>query len=33
MDNRKDDLYYLGKIVTNLKFLIAHTSGKSKDEI
>lgn len=33
MDNRKDDAYYLGKIVTDLKFLIAHTLGKTKDEI
>lgn len=33
MDNRKDDAYYLGKIVTDLKFLIAHTSGKTKEKI
>lgn len=33
MDNRKDDAYYLGKIVADLSFLIEHTSGKTKDEI
>lgn len=33
MDNRKDDAYYLGKIVTDLKFLIEHTSGKTKEKI
>ncbi len=33
MDNKKDDLYYLKKIVTNLEFLIVHTKGKSKKQI
>lgn len=33
MDNKKDDVYYLGKIVADLEFLIEHTSGKTKDEI
>ena len=33
MDNRKDDTYYLGKILNDLIFLIEHTSGKTKDEI
>ena len=33
MDNKKDDTYYLGKIVADLSFLILHTSGKTKDEI
>ena len=30
MDNKKDDAYYLEKIVNDLKFLIEHTSGKTK---
>ncbi len=33
MDNKKDDVYYLGKIVADLEFLIEHTSEKTKDEI
>ncbi len=33
MDNRKDDTYYLGKIITDLEFLIRQTSGKTKEEI
>ena len=33
MDNVKDDLYYLEKIRTDLKFVIDHTKGKTKDEI
>ncbi len=33
MDNRKDDTYYLGKILTDLEFLIRQTSGKTKEEI
>ncbi len=33
MDNVKDDRYYLKKIITDLKFLIDHTSGKTKEEI
>ena len=33
MDNKKDDAYYLEKIVNDLKFLIEHTSGRTKGEI
>lgn len=33
MDNKKDDSYYLGKIIVDLKFLIKHTFGKKKREI
>ena len=33
MDNNKDDQFYIGKIKTDLKFLIDHTKGKSKEEI
>lgn len=33
MDNKKDDKYYLEKIVVDLIFLIKHTSGKTKAEI
>ena len=33
MDNKKDDKYYLRKIVLDLQFLIEHTKGKIYDEI
>ena len=33
MDNIKDNQYYLDRIKTDLKFVIAHTRGKSKEEI
>ena len=33
MDNIKDDRYYLDKIKSDLKFIIDHTSGLTKDEI
>ena len=33
MDNKKDDFYYLDKILADLKFLIDHTSNKTKDDI
>lgn len=33
MDNKKDDRYYLDKILGDLKFMIAHTKGKTRDEI
>ena len=33
MDNVKDDRYYLGKIVDDLKFVIDHTEGKTREEI
>ena len=33
MDNIKDNQYYLGRIKTDLEFVIAHTQGKTKEEI
>ena len=33
MDNVKDDRYYLGKIVDDLKFVSDHTEGKTREEI
>lgn len=33
MDNIKDDHYYIEKIKKDLKFVIEHTCGKSKEEI
>lgn len=33
MDNRKDDRYYLEKIISDLKFVTDHTKGKAKEEI
>lgn len=33
MDNKKDDRYYLNKIISDLKFVIDHTAGKSKAEL
>ena len=33
MDNVKDNNYYLKKIVKDLGFLIAHTSGISKEKL
>ena len=33
MDNKKDDRYYLEKIISDLKFVIDHTNGKTKEEI
>ncbi len=33
MDNTKDDRYYIEKILADLKFLIDHTAGKTKEEI
>ena len=33
MDNKKNDSYYLDKILTDLKFLIDHTLDKTKEEI
>lgn len=33
MDNKKDDKYYLGKVLDDLKFLIGHTHGKSYNEV
>lgn len=32
MDNIKNDKYYLEKIISDLEFVIKHTSGKSKEE-
>lgn len=33
MDNKKDDRYYLEKIIADLKFVIDHTAGKTKAEV
>lgn len=33
MDEQKNNKYYLIKIISDLKFIIKHTNGKSKDEI
>ena len=33
MDNIKDNQYYLDRIKTDLQFVIAHTQGKTKEEI
>ena len=33
MDNIKGNQYYLDRIKTDLEFVIAHTRGKSKEEI
>ncbi len=33
MDNTKDNEYYLKTIISDLDFIIAHTSGKTKAEI
>ena len=33
MDNTKDDEYYFKIIISDLDFIIAHTSGKTKAEI
>lgn len=33
MDNIKDDIYYLKKIVADLEFMIEHTQDKTIDEI
>ncbi len=32
MDNLKNDRYYLGKILTDLSFILAHTEGITKEE-
>ena len=33
MDNKKDDGYYLSKILDDLHFLIEHANGKSYGEV
>lgn len=33
MDNRKNDRYYLKKIVTDLAFIISHTNGLSQKDL
>lgn len=33
MDNKKDDRYYLKKMLDDVDFVIAHTKSKSADEI
>lgn len=32
MDNIKDDKYYLGKILSDVSFVILHTKGRSLEE-
>ena len=32
MDNVKNDVYYIRKIVTDLQFILDHTNGITKDE-
>lgn len=33
MDNRKDNQYYIKKIVTDLEFVLNHTEGLTQDEL
>lgn len=33
MDNKKDNKYYLEKIITDLSFMIEHTNNLSKTEV
>ena len=33
MDNKKDNQYYIDKIITDLEFVIAHTQGKTQKDI
>lgn len=33
MDNKKDDLYYLNKIINDVGFIILHTKDKNDEEI
>lgn len=33
MDNKKDNLYYLQKIVTDLSFILEHTEGLTQTEL
>lgn len=33
MDNIKNDLYYVNKIISDLRFVIEHTRNKTKEEI
>ena len=33
MDNTKNNQYYVDKILTDLKFVIEHTQGKTQQEI
>ncbi|MDE7168435.1 MAG: DUF86 domain-containing protein [Clostridia bacterium] len=33
MDNKKDNTYYLNKVVKDLGFIIKHTSGITKDKL
>ena len=33
MDNRKDNVYYTGKIITDLRFILSKTDGLSKEEL
>ena len=33
MDNRKNDHYYINKIITDLRFILAHTRGCSQAQL
>ena len=33
MDNIKDDVYYVNKMLADMEFMIEHTMGKTKEEI
>lgn len=33
MDNKKDNSYYIKKIVTDLAFILEHTKGLTQDEL
>jgi len=33
MDNNKDDVYYIERIINDINFVISHTEGKSFDEM
>ncbi|MBQ2824926.1 MAG: DUF86 domain-containing protein [Clostridia bacterium] len=33
MDNKKDNVYYLKKIITDIEFILKHTKGLSRAEL
>ena len=33
MDNKKDNKYYIKKIVTDLAFIIKHTDGRTRSQL
>lgn len=33
MDNRKDNRYYIKKIITDLSFILEHTAGLTREEL